>query len=260
MRARQRRTKHSSSDSSVAGNFLVSNVKFRVAAPPARSLPNENRWNEDCTRIRDCLGFALENGLASIITDNGIETAGRPPKLVYRCIEESPSDGQPTMLVVATWDETSSPSVWERAVKQAKQFINATSLASGQLDHVDIGVEIIAEQLDWANYVSCVPNSELTDSLIRDWDTAIQDDVAKLLESFPQTKGKVTSMAVFKLGPLRDVDSNPLVVYISINYESEEDEWPPVVSEIQRYLDRYEYGLRVHIEHGSPKSFFGLFD
>lgn len=249
--ARRRRTEHSSSDSSEAGPFLVSSVKHRVAAPPARPLPNDSRWNEDCRLIQRFLGLGLEDGVAKILTDNGIQTE-EPPELWFRSVE---GDGQPTIVVVAAWDEKTSPPVWERAVKQAKRFVDATVLASSpELRHLDVAVEMLAEELTREQYVSCISNNEGTDSLVRGWDI-IRDDVGRTLESFPQTQGRVTSISLFNFGPLEDVERNPPTVYISVDYESDETQWPPITSEIQRGLDTYGYNLRVHIEHGGPESY-----
>ncbi len=254
--ARRRRTEHSSSDSSDAGPFLVSSVRYRVAAPPARPLPNENRWTKECGLIQKFLGVTLENGFADILRKNDIEVTG-PPELAFRCVQgdDDSSEGQPTIIAVATWNEKTSPPVWERAVKQTKRFVDAKVLASGpEIRGLNVGVEMIAEELTPNNYVSCIPNNELTESLVRDWDT-IKANVGRTLESFPSTQGQVTSISLFKLGSSANLECNPLTVYISVDYESEEARWPPVANEIQRGLDSYGHNLRVHIEHGGPESY-----
>ena len=166
--ARNHRTEPSSSSSSQAGPFLVSSVRYRVAAPPARPLPNESCWNKDCSLIHRSLGLTLEDGVAKILINNGIEAADTP-ELVYRCIPgDDGSGGQPTVTAVATWDDITSPPVWERAVKEAKRFVDATVLASPELRHLDVGVEMIAEELTPSNYVACILNEELTESLVRE--------------------------------------------------------------------------------------------
>jgi len=247
--ARNRRTEASSSATSYAGKIQVSNIKYRVSAPPARPLPVANHWNEDCNFIREVLGNALEDGVAKIISANGIELS-EPAELWFRSVEDDKFTGQPTILTVAPWNET-SPTVWERAVTEAKQFVDAATLASGQLGHLDIAVEMIADELWLPKYISVIPNEELTPSLAKDWGSIILDKVWETLDAYPQTRGKVTNISLFKLGFSIDVDSNPLTVYVSVDYESEEAKWPPVADEIQRYLDTSPHNLRVHIEHDS---------
>ncbi|KAK5651226.1 hypothetical protein OQA88_12690 [Cercophora sp. LCS_1] len=61
----------------------------------------------------------------------------------------------------------------------------------------------------------------------------------------------VTSIALFKLGFSRDFDKNPLTVYISVDYESEEGKWPAIVGEIQQLLNRYPHNLHLHLEHNT---------
>ncbi|KAG7289584.1 hypothetical protein NEMBOFW57_005955 [Staphylotrichum longicolle] len=245
-----RRTEASSSVTGDAGKFQISNVKYRVSAPPARPRPVINRWNEDCNLIRKVLGHALEDGVAKILSASDVQPS-EAPELCFRCVERNASEGQPTILTVAAWDE-SSPPVWERVVTEAKQFVDATALASGQLGHLDVAVEMIADELWLPKYMSVIPNEELTPSLAHAWDD-IRDKVWHTLDAYPQTKGRVTSISLFRLGFSEHMDSNPLTVYVSVDYESEEARWPPVADEIQRYLDTSPYNLRVHIEHDSSE-------
>ncbi|KAK4239788.1 hypothetical protein C8A03DRAFT_13838 [Achaetomium macrosporum] len=228
--ARYRRTEHSSFDVSDAGEFLVSNVKFRVAAPPARPLPIQTVvGHASCTLVRKVLGRTLQDGVADV-----------------------------TVLTVAPWDER-SPTVWESAVKEAKRFVDAKTRASKELQHLDIAVEMIAEELTRLKYVSHIPAEEWTPSLPADWER-IKDKVPEILNSHPATRGTTTSISLFKFGFSRDGARNPLTVYISVDYESEEAGWASVISEIEQYLDTYPYNLHVHIEHGGPEFFGGLYD
>ena len=47
-----------------------------------------------------------------------------------------------------------------------------------------------------------------------------------------------------------DVNDNPMTVFIAVDYESDETEWPSVVEEIEKYLAEFADGLAVQIEHG----------
>lgn len=161
--ARSRRIQHSSSASSKAGEFLVSNVKFRVSAPPARPLPLYPRWNDaDCTLISDVFRHdRLQDGVDNILSRHGIEPSEQT-ELFFRSLPDE-SFGQPTILVVAEWNEN-SPTVWGRVVKEAKQFVDARVHAKTELRHLDIAVEMIASELTEGMYVSHIPEEEYTES------------------------------------------------------------------------------------------------
>ncbi|KAK0724448.1 hypothetical protein B0H67DRAFT_680051 [Lasiosphaeris hirsuta] len=121
------------------------------------------------------------------------------------------------------------------------RFVDA-AIRNGYLEDVEIGIEMIAEELTLAN--------DLTDTFYEDWQH-ITEGALDILDSYPATKSRVTSIALFKLGFLTTYEGNPSTVYISVNYESEENHWPPVVGEIQQLLNRYPYKLQVHMEHNT---------
>lgn len=256
--ARYRRNNHSSSASSEAGQFLVSVVKFRVAAPPAWPLPVHNHWNDDCELIRQALGNGLEREVNSVLLANGVDVVEQydlyATALIFRAVEGDDTRGQPTVLVVATWDDT-SPVVWGRAVKQAKRFIDAKALAHGH--HLDIAVEIIAEELTRELYVSHISECELTSGLARDWD-CIKGNVGRILKTNEATEGKVSTIPLFRLGSSVKLDANPLTVYVSVDYESSEGNWPPIIDQIQHYLNGYPYKFQLHIEHDSLQTYPAL--
>jgi hypothetical protein len=201
--------------------------------------------------IRDVLGNALENGVNKILSANDLKPV-ESSELIFRAVEGHDTRGQPTILVVATWNET-SPAAWERAVKQAKRFIDAKALAHG-LQHLNIAVEIIAEELTWDMYISPVPERELSPWLVQDWD-CIRENVSSIFETNEVTKGKVSTISLFKLGFSANLDMNPLTVYVSVDYESEEAKWPPIVEQVQHFLDSYPHNFHLHMEHGGPQMY-----
>ncbi|KAK0723122.1 hypothetical protein B0T26DRAFT_674734 [Lasiosphaeria miniovina] len=181
-RARYRDTEHSSSDSSDAGAFLISNVKFRVGAPPPQPLPVFNGWSTACTLVQEALGTSLQGQAEIIAKAEGVEPLS--VELVGRFVTESDSC-RPTILIVAKWSEASPP-IWEKIVRNTKKFVDL-STRDGDLEDIVISVEMIAEELT--------------------------------------------------------LTKNPLTVYISVDYESEESKWPPVVGEIQQLLNGYGHNL-----------------
>ncbi|KAK4147024.1 uncharacterized protein C8A04DRAFT_25219 [Dichotomopilus funicola] len=262
--ARTKRTEHSSSHNSEAGEFQVSNVRFRAAAPPAFPSPIQTAWNHPaCQLIRTAFGPKLERGVTEIVLRSNIKLKypEDPAQIVFRYVEgEEESTGQPTVVVIARWDEACGPE-WERTVIEAKRFIDGAKVAAtGKLDHLDIGVELIAPELTRTKFVSYIPETESTKALATDWE-AIRAKVSRILGAYPATKGKVTSIALFKLGfSDEDRDKNHLTIYISVSYDSPEARWSPAIQEIQQHLDSYPYGLTAHIEHNDLNSPYESFD
>jgi hypothetical protein len=63
-------------------------------------------------------------------------------------------------------------------------------------------------------------------------------------------------ISLFRFGSSPCGADNPIIVYVSVDYESEEGKWAPVVEEMQQYLQQYKHAdLRVHLEHGTVDLF-----
>ncbi|KAK4152571.1 hypothetical protein C8A00DRAFT_44382 [Chaetomidium leptoderma] len=235
-RARYRRAQATSSDSSDAGEFEISNVRFRVGAPPPLPLPLDNsRHDIRCKLVADELGQnVIMKEAAKILAAEKIRALD--VALVSRGDPEI-FQGPPTVLIVARWEEGCA-AAWERAVRGLKKFVDSRRLKSDKLGHLDIAVEIIAEELTLRKYVSVVPAKLLAQGLEKDW-AFIKDKVFQILESHSGTKGLMTAINLFRLGFSPCDDENANTVYISVDYESDEAKWPPVVAEIQQYLEQY---------------------
>ncbi|KAK3358076.1 hypothetical protein B0T25DRAFT_451417 [Lasiosphaeria hispida] len=248
-RARYRYTEHSSSDSGEGGTFLVSNVKFRVGAPPPQPLPAQSGWSIACTKVQEALGTSLQVQAEIIAEAEGVE----PLSVEFLSRFAPGSDNhRPTILIVAKWSKASPP-IWEKIVKEAKKFADS-STRGASLQDVEVCVEMVAEELTLTKYVAPIPDGEVTKDLSEDW-PRIADKVVDILDAYPATQSRVTSLALFKLGFSEDFDKNRRTVYISVDYESEESKWPPVVGEIQQLLNRYPHDLHVHMEHNTSESY-----
>ena len=162
-------------------------------------------------------------------------------------------DGQPTVLIVARWVDDGCSYVWGRAVSRIKKLVDSVRVvanANGSLEGVDIAVEMVAENLELEKFVSPVTTLLMSRGTETDW-PYIKDKVGQIINSHPATRGHARSISLFRLGFSTRVDENPNTVYVSVGYESLESTWPPVVREIQEYLDRYTYAdLHLHFEHG----------
>lgn len=255
--ARRRRSQATSSDSSDAGEFSISKLWRRVGAPPPYPLPMDTRWDPPCQLISDEIGpGVLEMEAEKILEDENVKNV-ISVELWSRIHPdaETTSEGRPTILIVASWDKYLSSSLWEQAVRKLKKFVDSRRLTSNKIRHLDIAVEMIAEELWQIKYLSLVPAEILAMGLENDWES-IKSSVSQILENHSSTKGHTTAIDIFRFGPsLRDSD-NYNTVYISVDYESNEAEWSPAVEEIEHHLQRYQYAeLRVHMEHNTVEPY-----
>lgn len=254
-RARLRRSEATSSDSSDAGTFTIFSVRHRVAAPPPHPLPMRGEWDDQCASIRQELGATLEHEVRILLSDSD-ENLKEPEVLEVELVSripyigtELPTKGQPTILIVARWTDESCSATWERAVSKIKKFVDSKRVTNGNLDHLDIAVEMIAEEHYQEKYISPVSAELLARGMETDW-ARIKDRVADIMASYPHTAGHATSIQLFRLGISSNDDDNPNTVYVSVDYECLETKWPPVVGEIQQFLRQFTYAdLKLYFEH-----------
>jgi len=166
---------------------------------------------------------------------------------VVRHVPGMPSTSQPTLMIEAPWREDSEDT-WPRVVRELKESIDNRVQASGST--IDIAVEMLAPELTRAKYLDVV---EHIPQLKEAWPD-IQDQVYEILESFDSTSGDMTAIGLFRLGYSEYSNNNPITIYISMDYNSPENCWPPVIRQIEAYLDGLDLGdlshkLTVHMEH-----------
>ncbi|KAK1761920.1 hypothetical protein QBC33DRAFT_614651 [Phialemonium atrogriseum] len=226
--SRSQRSEQTASGSSTRGQFGISNVKYRVGAPPLRPLPLETGFTEDCAR-------------AEIILDKA-QIADAEVDFVARHVPQELWTAQPTIFIVAPWGEDSRDK-WEAVIKELKGYVDRKLDDIGWRG-VDIGVEMVAPQLTMWKYMAPIVNPVLES----DWPT-IQASIYEILESFAATKSHMTTISLLRLGysPIRH--QNPETVYVSVDYESREVTWPPVVQRIEAYLATLNHHLCLHLEN-----------
>ncbi|KAK3363821.1 hypothetical protein B0T25DRAFT_513733 [Lasiosphaeria hispida] len=110
-----------------------------------------------------------------------------------------PTKGQPTILIVARWLDESCSATWERTVSKIKKLIDLKRVANGNLNHLDIAVEMIAEDHMLDKCISPVTAELVARGMEMDW-ACIKERVAKIMESYPDMAGHITSIQLFKLG------------------------------------------------------------
>ena len=249
---RSRRAQASSEDSSDSSRrFSISNVKFRVGAPPLRPLPLKSVWDGPCAALENRFGSKLVDRASQILSENGI--IDPEVSLTSRMVPGETWTAQPTIFIVAQWSEQ-SPNIWERSVRQVKKYANTMLIGYDELERLDVCVEMVARELIMPKYLSPIPNDAKFPKLEADW-PVIQANVFEILESFLSTASHMTAIALFKLGYNPVYAKNPNTVYISLDYASNETAWPPVVKRIQEYLDGFNHDLHVHIEHNTMDEF-----
>lgn len=140
-----------------------------------------------------------------------------------------------------------------RAYKQSSirctNCFTADKYTSGHSLGIDIVVELISKTLIDEKFVSVIDCTEPgAASLARAW-PGIRYTVFQTLETFASTKGYTTAISLLRLGYDRVPSYNPRTVYITLDYSSSGYGWPPVLRQLQKYVDTFNMGLVVHMEH-----------
>ncbi|KAJ4125826.1 hypothetical protein NW765_001600 [Fusarium oxysporum] len=152
--------------------------------------------------------------------------------------------GTPTLLVVAPWSSEKTPT-WEKAVQEMivslAELFKASYISEG-----DIHVEIVTPEFEQTVYF-VAPNDA---SLHGNWDW-VRAKVHDFLQSFQATRDRLTLLTLFQYGVVPDPQDNPLIIYISVDFGSDETGWHEVVADIKNMLQGVEgWGhVQVHMEH-----------
>ncbi|KAF7548013.1 hypothetical protein G7Z17_g7349 [Cylindrodendrum hubeiense] len=187
------------------------------------------------------LSAALEAAASPILAKEGIAPISL--ELVMREIDGVAGTADPTMFIVATW-LPQSDQAWQAAVIGLKQSADQLLAAAGQ--EITLYVEIIDESLIKSIFIGVVPHIP---RLVDDWPT-LKVKIQHCLDNFPSTRSHMTAISLLRFGPSWDIDSNPITVYISVGYLSDETEWSAVIHRIESDLAMSGWpDLRVHLEH-----------
>lgn len=124
-------------------------------------------------------------------------------------------------------------------------FIDET-FQSSALPQAILDVEMIAPERIKDKYLGIVGNIPALHSAWPFLSSLVRDR----LEAFEATSSHFNTIALFRLGHLEATDDNPITVYITVDYASDETEWPSIVDDILRALANHGWPqLHVHIEH-----------
>ncbi|KAK3353840.1 hypothetical protein B0T25DRAFT_221782 [Lasiosphaeria hispida] len=242
---RSRRLQPSSTAESSVGKFGIASLKFRVATPP-RPRPLINFDNDEvCQPARALFGYEFEDKAVQLLVENGIDAERAIVKLTNRVFRDDAFDNQVTLYIAAKWTP-SSPTTWLTVVESLKKYMDRRVTDTPGAEGLDFAVDMVAEELDRKKYLSLIRNEP---KLEADW-PVIKAKVFETLEGDDSTKGHMNAISLFRLGfDAVDVDLNPKTVFISLGYDSPENGWPDVLSQIQHLLDDFGHDLYAHMEH-----------
>ncbi|KAK1762459.1 hypothetical protein QBC33DRAFT_551924 [Phialemonium atrogriseum] len=231
----------------------VSILKFRVGAPTLHPLPLKCTWDDVCATLDKYFGDRFVEKAREVLSRNNI--LYRKVELTSRTIhgESSKSNARPIIFIVADWSD-SARYVWPRIVLAVKEYVDSEIAKNTQLSHISVHVEMVAPELTMRKYLSPVPNDKTLPGLERDW-PMIKTRVREMLESAPATSSHITAICLFRLGYDPHHTENPKTVYVSVDYESNEEGWAVLVDRIQAYLNTLRHDLHFHIEHNAMNRF-----
>ncbi|KAI9899445.1 hypothetical protein N3K66_005906 [Trichothecium roseum] len=268
-----------SSEDSEHRPFEVSNVKYRVGAPPLRPLPLTTMYQRPLANVQppfeDALAIQqdLIDAAHEILQRRGIlrpwaglesvdrllrpvpstdmidsnwddEPSDDRVSVVTRVVPEYPEVSEPTLLIIASWD-SGSAQLWETAVMEIKAAVNKRMLSTNRPEF-DMTVEMLAPELVAAKYVGVVTGEPLLEAA---WPTLGQR-ILHEIEALHGSNHPLSNLSLLRLGYNRDPALNPITVYIAMDYTSKESCWPPIIAAIETYLHEAGWGhLLVHMEH-----------
>lgn len=125
------------------------------------------------------------------------------------------------------------------------------------ISQIDINVEMVLEDLVLPKFLSPLDHDDVYPHLKSAW-PKIKPGIYNILQKYASTADHMTAIALFKLGFNESYNSHK-TVYVTVDYESPEAGWPPVLKDMQTFVDGFNFDLHVHLEHntmGHPASPF----
>ncbi|KAF4980042.1 hypothetical protein FZEAL_3904 [Fusarium zealandicum] len=242
--ATDRREKSSSSEAEPLVPVL--SARYRASWPDLRPLPlEESRSVIIPPTLRDC-AVDLRIGTKEILTRRQLwDDDETDTELLMRQEPNDPETAIPTLVIVTPWSPCARAK-WRGAVQEIAAFGAETVRNSGDT-LTSLHVEMIAPELYFPVYYAPVRNEPV---IFRSWDQT-RAFVRQRLESFDATKGRMTAIALFRYGLSSTTENNPITIYISVDYTSNETQWEEVMADIKSAVGQrggWE-DVQVHIEH-----------
>ncbi|KZZ93827.1 hypothetical protein AAL_05543 [Moelleriella libera RCEF 2490] len=253
-RERQRRRQNDSSETNSSGEFNIRSLKYRHAIPAGAPLPVQNIFDGFSGKLMLAFQGILYKDIPLLLQKAGVKTYRVEDDLCEIIITKrrsprSPSDDHLTLLIKTPWEDDSM-TTWGRAIVMIKKYVDDL-LDNDEWRHVALGVEMLAPELFLKKYVAPEIGNARLES---DW-PVIANQVYSILQSFSQTRNKMTQIALFRLGYSENPGLNPITVYITLRYSSDDSKWHSVLVKLQQVLDGFPHGLVPFMEHNEMDEF-----
>ncbi|KAF5691810.1 hypothetical protein FDENT_3177 [Fusarium denticulatum] len=226
---------------------VVKSARYRTASPELRRLP---LFRSPTEHLPPVFGREIQetiyNEVQSALRTRKLKTPDTIVDIQMREQPDAPETAQPTILVITPWafgkeEEALRVAAVDYITKVSTRLIREAGDKETQLH-----VEIIAPELSTRIYFAPVRDEP---QLFQQWDN-LRSMVNRRLNAHLSTRGRMTLIALLRYGLKPYSSYNPITIYISVNYDSEEEHWQSVIDDIQCNMVKFGYPeLPVHIEH-----------
>lgn len=220
-------------------------ARFRTATSPLRRLPlvspHPDELHTQLGRevVRAIHAQARKVLKAFKLVDNSDDQGDDYDiDISTRGTEDRPETVAPTIMI-----DFKSFSTDRKALQEATQQITAFARErSGE----PFCVEMIDQRLVYN--IAYGPVRDRPD-LFQCWEK-MRVLVYECLEAHESTKGSMTSISLFRYGTGEYYGNNPVTIFITVDFDSEEFGWPEVIGYIEKSLKKHQLpALYIHIEH-----------
>ncbi|KAF5019111.1 hypothetical protein F66182_8880 [Fusarium sp. NRRL 66182] len=235
--------KSTSSDSEPLAPVI--SARYRASWPELRPLPLENLPPANVPHVLKTYSSDICQQSKQVLIRNGLwDERETRIDFVIRQKEYQVRTAIPTIFIINPWSLT-APTTWKAAVREIAALVTNIVRRSNSGRPYFI-VEMIAPEL--VSPVYCYPVLDQP-GLMESW-YLISSLVCQRLEAFEGTRRKMTNVSLLRYGLSEDRDANPITIYISVDYTSDETQWQDVMTSIKGALEQQGWpDLHVHMEH-----------
>ncbi|KAH7155363.1 hypothetical protein B0J13DRAFT_604376 [Dactylonectria estremocensis] len=222
----------------------VFKTTFRAASPCLRRLPLDTK-DYALPEMIQVKEPTIKERTRGILNRYGLLDKETEVRIAYRVNLQVASKGLPTLLIVTKWGTVDAGRKWTQAAEDMVALVDETFQTPAHMRMV-LDVEMIAPRLVLPVYFDTVRNRP---DLQAAW-PRISSIVSDRLEAHEATFDKMNSLSLFRVGNSPELEQNPITVYISVDFESDETQWDTVVDDIRSNCrDEGWTDLSIHIEH-----------
>ncbi|KAM0386742.1 hypothetical protein ACHAPY_001310 [Fusarium culmorum] len=236
--------------------ITVISARYRAAWPQLRPLPLE--WSTGTASTLPPLlqqrSSEIQHTVLEIIrryrNNNGDDGDDHEVdvSLVNQQMASQPHTSVPTIAISAPWSE-SRQGLWKTVI-QAIAVKLYYIFKDSDFSYENIHIDMQAPELTQTIYYGPVDNH-----LVQSWDN-VRTLVRQRLELFKSTAGCMTAICLFHYGTLRDINDNPITIYVAVNYSSDETGWLEVIADIKANIQKRGWtDVQVHLEHNIGMSY-----